>query len=326
MVATVNSPLVTVFGGSGFIGTYIVRSLAKRGYRVRVAVRRPDLAGHLQPLGVVGQIHAVQANVRFEASVARAIKGADAVINLVGILASGGKQTFSAVHAEGAAAIARACKAEGVKTLVHMSALGSDVDSQSEYAVTKAEGEAAVLECMPNAIILRPSIVFGPEDNFFNQFARMAQLSPVLPLIGGGKTKFQPVYVGDVAEAFALAVDGVLKPKQVYELGGPAIMSFREVLEFICRQTRRTPLLLPIPWPAATAMGIIGGMVPGKPITEDQVRLLRKDNVVSAEAEAKGRTLKGMGISPTSVEAVVPAYLYSYRKGGQFADSSKGLS
>ena len=326
MVVTATSPLVTIFGGSGFIGTYIVRALAKRGYRVRVAVRRPDLAGHLQPLGGVGQIHAVQANLRFEESVARAIKGADVVINLVGILASGGSQTFSSVHARGAETVAKACKAEGVKALVHMSALGSDVDSASEYASSKAQGEAAVLENMPNAVIFRPSIVFGPEDNFFNQFARMAQLSPVLPLIGWGKTKFQPVYVGDVAEAFALAVDGKLKPKQVYELGGPEVMSFRQVLEYICKETRRKPLLLPIPWPFATAMGIFGGMIPDKPITEDQVRLLKTDNTVSDDAEKKGRTLKGIGISPTSVEAVVPGYLYYYRKGGQFADSNTGLS
>ena len=327
MIATTRSPLVTVFGGSGFVGTYLVRLLAKRGYRVRVAVRRPDLAVHLQPSGAVGQIQPIQANVRFEESVKRAIKGSDAVVNLVGILASSGAQSFSSVHAEGARTIAKVCKAEGVKTFVHMSALGSDVDSESEYARTKAEGEEAVLDAIKDAVIFRPSIVFGPEDNFFNQFARMAELSPVLPLIGFGVTRFQPVYVADVAEAFAKAVDGEVKGgKAAYELGGSDIMTFKEILEYISQETRRSPFLMPLPWPIASAMGIIGGMIPGKPITKDQVCLLKTDNVVSEKAIKAGKTLEGLGINPTAVQAIVPGYLYSYRKGGQFADSTKGLS
>lgn len=326
MVATTTSPLVTVFGGSGFIGTYVVRALAKRGYKVRVAVRRPDLAVHLQPMGAVGQIQAVQANLRFEESVRRAVKGADIAINLVGVLASSGSQSFGALHARGAEVVARACREQGIRRLVHMSALGSDPDSASQYARTKAEGEAAVREIMKENVIFRPSVVFGPEDNFFNQFARMAQMSPFLPLIGGGRTRFQPVYVGDVAEAFALAADGDVKPRRIYELGGPEIMTLREIFDYICKETRRSPAYLPIPWPVATAMGMIGGLIPGKPLTEDQVRLLKSDNVVSEQARKDGRTLEGLGITPTAAEAVVPEYLYAYRRGGQFADSSTGMS
>lgn len=249
-----NSPanqLVTVFGGSGFIGRHVVRALAKRGYRVRVACRRPDLAFFLQPLGNVGQIHAMQANLRYPDSVAAAVQGADAVVNLVGILTEGGKQRFDAVQAEGAAAIARAAKAEGITRFVQMSAIGADAASDSVYAQTKAAGEKAVLDVIPSAVILRPSIVFGPEDQFFNRFASLARIAPALPLVGGGGTKFQPVFVGDVAEAVALGVDGALKGGTIYELGGPQVSSFRDLLAFVCETTGRKRALVPLPFGVA---------------------------------------------------------------------------
>ncbi len=238
--------LVTVFGGSGFVGRHVVRALAKRGFRIRVAVRRPDLAGHLQPLGAVGQIHAVQANLRYPDSVRQAVAGAEIVINCVGILYETGRQKFDSVQARGAAAVARAAAEAGAR-LIHISAIGADADSAALYARTKAAGEAAVREAAPDAVILRPSIVFGPEDDFFNRFAAMAQMSPVLPLVGGGETKFQPVFVGDLAEAVMAAVDGKTKPGATYELGGPAVKSFRELLELVLKTTQRNRLLVPLP-------------------------------------------------------------------------------
>ena len=222
--------LVTVLGGSGFVGRHTVRALARDRWRVRAAVRRPDLAGHLQPMGDVGQIHAVQANLRYPDSVRRAVDGADAVVNLVGILAKSGAQTFHAVHVAGARAAAKAAREAGVKTFVHVSALGANRKSNARYARTKAAGEAAVLEAFPGAVILRPSLVFGPEDQLFNRFAAMARFSPFLPLIGGGHTKFQPIYVGDVAAAVAAACAGQAKADTVYELGGPDVVTFRELL------------------------------------------------------------------------------------------------
>ncbi|ODN70258.1 complex I NDUFA9 subunit family protein [Methylobrevis pamukkalensis] len=310
--------LVTVFGGSGFIGRYVVRSLARRGWRVRVAVRRPDLAGHLQPLGTVGQIHAVQANLRYRASVEAAVKGADAVVNLVGILAPSGRQSFEAVQAFGARAIAEACRAAGITHLVHVSAIGADAGSASAYARTKAAGEAAVREAVPTAVILRPSIVFGPEDGFFNKFAAMARLSPVLPLIGGGETMFQPVYVADVGEAAAIAVEGGATPGAVYELGGPEAMSFRDCLETVCEETGRKRLLLSIPFAVAETGAKFTDWLPGAPITRDQIELLKTDNLVSAEAEAEGRTLAGLGIEPQTLAAILPTYLYRYTTRGQY--------
>lgn len=312
--------LVTVFGGSGFIGRHVVRALAMRGYRVRVAVRRPDLAGHLQPLGTVGQIHAVQANLRHRWSVDRAVQGADAVVNLVGILAEGGRQTFDAVQSFGARAVAEASRAAGIDRLVQLSAIGasSASASASAYARSKAAGEAAVLETVPGAVIFRPSIVFGPEDAFFNRFAELARISPALPLIGGGETKFQPVFVGDVAEAVAKAVDGSVAGGRVYELGGPETVSFRECMEIVLRETRRNRALLPIPFPVAEVLAKATGWLPGAPITADQVEQLKVDNVVSAEAVAEGRTLEGLGIAPRSMEAILPAYLYTHRPRGQY--------
>lgn len=309
---------VTVFGGSGFVGRHVVRALAKRGYRVRVAVRRPDLAGHLRPLGAVGQIQPVQANLRYPDSVIAAVADADFVVNLVGILQENGAQKFDAVQASGAATVARAAKQAGVERLVHMSAIGANADSEAAYARSKAEGEAAVLREFPEAMIVRPSIVFGQEDAFFNRFAAMTRISPFLPLIGGGKTKFQPVFVGDVAEAIAMGVDGNMQPGKVYELGGPDVASFKECLELMLKITLRKRLLLSIPWGLAEFQGKVLGLLPNAPLTHDQVLMLKSDNVVGTAAKADKRTLTGLGISPRSMEAILPTYLIQYRERGQF--------
>lgn len=313
----VRSELVTVFGGSGFIGRHVVRSLARRGYRVRAAVRRPDLAGFLQPLGAVGQIHAAQANVRDRASIDRAVAGADAVVNLVGILHESGRQSFDAVQAFGPGAVAAAAKAAGASRMVQVSAI-ADPDSGSRYARSKVAGEAAVLQAFPEAVILRPSIVFGPEDDFFNRFAAMARFAPVLPLIGGD-TRFQPVYVGDVAEAVALGVDGRLKPGTVYELGGPEVRTFRQLLDYICAETGRRRILIPVPFGLARLKAHVLQLLPGPLLTVDQVRQLARDNVVSQAAVDDGRTLAGMGIDPRAIETVVPTYLARYRRAGQYS-------
>lgn len=313
-----NGKLVTVFGGSGFIGRHVVRALARRGYRVRVAVRRPDLAEHVQPLGAVGQIMPVQANLRHRWSVDRAVEGADAVVNLVGILAESGQQTFDSVQAFGARAVAEAARAAGISNVVHISALGADPQSSSVYARTKAMGEAAVSETVPEAIILRPSIVFGPEDDFFNRFAAMARLSPALPLIGGGETKFQPVFVGDVAEVAARAVDGELVAGTVYELGGPEVASFRECMELMLRVIRRKRLLVPLPFGLASVKARVLQMLPGKLLTVDQVELLKSDNVVSESAIAEGRTLEALGVEPRAMAAILPTYLERFREHGQY--------
>jgi uncharacterized protein YbjT (DUF2867 family) len=322
-----NGQIVTVFGGSGFIGRHVVQALARRGYRVRVAVRRPDLAGHLQPLGNAGQIHAVQANLRFPASVAQALAGSVAVINLVGILAETGRQGFAAVQANGAKAVATAAAEAGVSRLVQVSAIGASADSASAYATSKAEGEAGVLATFPSAVILRPSIVFGPEDGFFNRFASLARMLPVLPLVGGGHTKFQPVFVGDVAEAIARSVDGQVAGGRIYELGGPEVKTFRELLEFVCETTGRKRLLAPLPFPLAKVQALVMevankvtfGLVPDElMITRDQVTLLQSDNVVSGQAIDEGRTLAGIGITGSSIAAIVPGYLWRFRRTGQF--------
>jgi NADH dehydrogenase len=310
--------LVTVFGGSGFVGRHVVRALLKRGWRVRAAVRRPDLAGHLQPLGMVGWVQPIQANLRNRPSVDRAVQGADAVVNLVAILTETGRQRFDAVHAFGARAVAEATRAAGIARLVHVSAIGADPDSPSDYARTKALGEQAVFETIPGTIVVRPSIVFGPEDHFFNQFAGLAQVMPALPLIGGGHTRFQPVFVGDVATAIADAVEGKAKAASVYELGGPEIKTFRECMELMLREIDRKRLLLPLPWPLATLAASILQFLPGKLLTPDQVRLLRTDNVVSETAEREKRTLAGLDIEPTSLAAILPSYLSRFRTHGEF--------
>jgi uncharacterized protein YbjT (DUF2867 family) len=298
--------LVTVFGGSGFVGRHAVRALAAEGWRVRAAVRRPDLAGHLQPMGAVGQIHAVQANVRFPDSVRRAVEGADAVVNLVGILAKSGPQTFQAVHV----------------ALVHVSALGADSRAKAAYARTKAAGEAAVLHSFPDAVILRPSLVFGPEDQLFNRFAELAALSPFLPLIGGGKTRLQPVYAGDVGAAIAAGCAGRARPHTIYELGGREVVTFRELLDRTMAWSGRRRRYLRIPFWLAKLGALLTVPLPNslRPLTVDQVRMLQRPNVVSKAAEAEGRTLAGLGIThPHTLESLVPAYLERLQDHGQFA-------
>jgi len=315
--------LATVFGGSGFVGRYAVADLAKEGWRVRAACRRPDLAGFLQPSGKVGQIFAVQANLRYPDSVHHATVGAKAIVNAVGVLASTGRQTFRAVHVDGARAIAKAAREAGAKRLVHISAIGADPKARSRYARSKGEGEAAVLEEFPDAIILRPSIVFGPEDEFFNRFAAMARISPFLPLIGGGKTRFQPVFVGDVAAAVAACLLGAGKPGTVYELGGPEVRTFRELLDLTLAWTDRSRAYLPLPFWLAKLQAILTWPLPNslRPITYDQVRLLQHDTVVSETAKSEKRTLSGLGITaPHGIAAIVPTYLERFRPRGQFAN------
>ncbi|RWP23573.1 MAG: complex I NDUFA9 subunit family protein [Mesorhizobium sp.] len=309
--------LVVVFGGSGFVGRHVVRALARRGYRIRVACRRPDLAGHLQPLGNVGQIQPVQANLRVRWSVDRAVQGADHVVNLVAILHESGRQKFTPVHEFGARAVAEAARAVGAG-LTHISALGADLNAQSEYARTKALGEKAVLETIEDAVILRPSINFGPEDSFFNRFASMARYSPVLPLIGGGRTKFQPVYVGDVAEAVARSVDGKVQGGRIYELGGPQVLTFKQCMQEMLAMIDRKRLLVSVPWWVANMQASILGLLPNPLLTKDQVLQLREHNIVSEAAIRENRTLAGLEIQPQSIGSILPSYLWRYRPAGQF--------
>jgi NADH dehydrogenase len=320
-----SSEIVTVFGGSGFLGRHVVQALARRGYRVRPAMRRPDLAGFLQPLGMVGQVMPVQANLRFPWSVAKASEGAGAIVNLVGILAAKGKQTFSAVQNEGARAVAEAAAAQGAR-LVQISAIGADPQGATPYQRSKAAGEKAAL-AGPGAVVLRPSVIFGPEDDFFNRFAGLARLLPVMPLIGEGNTKFQPVFVGDVAEAVARAVEGKIAGAKIYELGGPQILSLKEVLAYVLKETGRHRPFLPLPFAAARIQAgvmefsdtlTLGKLPRPLMVTRDQIRMLEEDNIVSEAAKAEGRTLEGIGITPTSHEAVVPSYIWRFRKYGQF--------
>ena len=314
--------LVTVFGGSGFLGRSVVRALAKRDYRIRVGVRRPELAGHLQPLGKVGQIHAVQANLRYPASVEAAMRDSHVAINLVGILAQGGAQTFDAVVGTGASTVAKAAGAVGAR-MVHVSAIGADAHSPSHYARAKAAGEKAVLSAVPTATILRPSVVFGPEDQFTNRFAALARMSPALPLIGGGLTRMQPVYVGDVADAVADAVDGKTKAGATYELGGPEVLTMREIMDFILATIERQRILVPLPFGLAKFKSLFLQFAPGPlNLTPDQVALLRSDNVVSDAAKAAGLTLEGLGIVADSLEGVAPQYLWRFRAAGQFQKKS----
>lgn len=317
--------LAVVFGGSGFIGRNVVRELAKRGWRVRVAVRRPHHAQFLRPMGAVGQIQLFQSNVRHRPSVARAIEGADAVVNLVGILFQQGSQSFARVQGAGSALIADCAKAAGVETFIHMSAIGADAESDSLYSRTKGEAERAVRASIPSATILRPSVVFGPEDQFFNKFAAIAALAPPfapLPiLIGGGATKFQPVYVDDVADAVCAALAKPEARGKMYELGGPRIYTFRQLLEFMLAETGMKRILLPVPFALAPIAGFAGevmGALPffAPPITRDQVKLLKRDNIVAKDA----LTLADLGLTPETVEAIAPRYLARFRKYGQFAE------
>ena len=316
-MASNQDTLVTVFGGSGFLGRHVVRALAKRDYRIRVAVRRPELAGHLQPLGRVGQIHAVQANVRHAPSVDAAMRGAATAINLVAILSESGPQTFDAVQAKGAGAVAGAAQAHGAR-LVHISAIGADAQSPSRYARAKAEGEEAVLSAVPSASILRPSVIFGPEDHFTNRFAALARLAPMLPLIGGD-TRLQPAFVGDVARAVADAVDGRTRPGAVYELGGPEVLTMRQIWQIILKITERERRLVPLPFVLAKLKAAFLQFAPGDfKLTPDQVTQLKIDNIVSDASRTASLTFEGLGITPDSLEAVAPQYLWRFRAAGQF--------
>jgi NADH dehydrogenase len=315
-----NKTLVTLYGGSGFIGRHVVGAIAKTGARMRVAVRRPELAGHLQPLGGVGQINPVQANVRYPDSLLAAAQGADAVVNLVGILFPSGKQTFKAVQDEGARHVAEAARAAGARALVHVSAIGANSNSPSIYARSKAQGEAAVREVFPGAVILRPSVVFGPEDDFFNLFANLARIAPALPLIGGGNTRLEPVFVGDVAKAVLAGLTGKAEPGAPYELGGPEVLTLKQVMQRVLTYTMRKRWLVPLPFPLAKLQAAVMQLLPNPLLTVDQVRLLQTDNVVSEDAKRSGRTLEGLGIEPVAIAAVVPRYLEQYRPRGQFSD------
>jgi uncharacterized protein YbjT (DUF2867 family) len=317
MTAIPAEMLVTVFGGSGFLGRHVVRALAKRGYRIRVAVRRPELAGHLQPLGRVGQIHAVQANVRYPGSVDAAARDADAVINLVGILFERGRQRFDAVQAFGAEAVALAAANHGCRC-VHVSAIGADENAASLYARSKAIGEKLVLAASPTATVLRPSVLFGPEDDFFNRFASMARFMPALPLVGGGHTRFQPVFAGDVAAAIVRALERRAGAGRIYELGGPEVRTFKELMEFMLATIERKRLLVPLPFGLAKLQAYVLQLLPKPLLTPDQVELLKGDNVVSDAARHEGRTFETLGIEPVAMEAIVPAYLWRFRKTGQF--------
>ena len=312
------SQLVTIFGGSGFLGRHTVRALARAGYRIKVATRHPNRAFFLRPLGSVGQIDFVKCDVADADSVARALSGSDAVVNLTGILFQSG-QTFEEVQAEGAANIAQAAAAAGVGALVHVSAIGADAQSDSAYAVTKAEGETSVREAFPQAVILRPSIIFGPEDGFFNTFASLARFLPALPLIGGGHTRFQPVFVGDVAQAILAGLSR--QDGRTYELGGPSIYSFKELLQLILRETGRKRALVPVPFGIAFLKAAFLQLLPKPLLTVDQVKLLKKDNIVSPTAAG----LTDLGIEPTSVEAVIPSYLWRYRAKGEYAQTHREI-
>ena len=313
-----NKGLVTVFGGSGFVGKYVVRALCRDGWRVRVAARRPHTCQDLKVIGNVGQVQLMQANIRFPKSVANAVEGADAVVNLVAVLFEDGKQSFDSLHIKGAATVAEAAARAGVTNYVQMSALGADENSESEYGRSKYMGEQAVRSALSSADIMRPSIIFGEEDDFFNRFAQMAQFAPALPLIGGGDTKFQPAYVGDVADAIAKVINGGTTG-ETYELGGPRVYSFKELLTFMLETIDRKRLLLPVPWFGANILGAIGDLSGKLPLiapflTKDQVTSLKRDNVTSDNAKG----FQDLGVETETIEAIVPDYLARYRKYGQF--------
>ena len=315
--------LVTIFGGSGFVGRYIARRMAKQGWRIRVACRRPNEAHFVRVYGAVGQVEPVFANIRDDASVAAAVAGVDAVVNCVGILAPSGKNAFDAVQADGATRIARLAAAAGVARMVQISAIGADAESDSEYSRSKAAGEAGVLQHMPDATILRPSLVFGPEDEFFNRFAGMARLLPILPMVGPD-TKFQPVYVDDVAAAAEMALTSGMARGGTYELGGPDVDTFRQLMRTMLDVIRRRALLLPLPFFAAKSMawsldklqGLSGGLLHNGTLTQDQLRNLARDNVVTGDHPG----FEAFGITPTTMESQLPQYLWRFRPSGQYSD------
>lgn len=324
------SKLVTIYGGSGFLGRYIARRMAKQGWRVRVAVRRPNEAMHVRPYGAVGQVEPILCNIRNDMSVQAAMLGADAVVNCVGILVKNGKQTFDAVHHDGAERIARLAAAEGITNLVHISALGADAQSASDYGRSKAEGETAVLQHMPDAVILRPSVMFGSEDGFFNKFASLSRLGPILAIVGG-KTRFQPVYVDDVAAAAEVALLGQAQTG-VYELGGPDTETLRQTVTHMLTEIHRRRLVLNLPFWVGSLIGwgfdmmqtFSLGLISNGILTRDQVRSLKTDSVVVADA----KTLADLGITATAYGAVIPGYLWRFRPSGQYdaiMDSAKNL-
>lgn len=313
--------LVTVFGGSGFVGAQIVRALAKKGLRVRVAVRNPGRGYKLRMLGDVGQIEVVQANIRVPQTLARALDGAQAAVNAVGQAHETGAQSFVGVHVDGARAVAEAAKAAGITRFVQLSGLGADANAETPYARARGQGEAAVREVLPSAVLIRPSAVFGQDDVFFNRLGVLASLSPIMPLIGGGQKRIQPVFVGDVAAAVAAAVADPRSAGKTYELGGPAVYSYEDLFRLVLAETKRKRPLLPMPVGIANVLGglgeVMGKIVPlAPPITRDQVALLTNDNVVSPDA----LTLADLGVQAAALEPILPTYLYRYRKGGQFAE------
>lgn len=325
-----NERLATVFGGSGFVGRYIVRTFAQAGWRVRVAVRRPDLAGFLVPYGTVGQVLPIQANLRYPASVEAAVRGAGVVVNACGIQSERGKQTFEAVHVFGAETIARAAKAAGAESLIHISGLGAQALSRNAYIASKGKGEDAARAAFAEAVILRPSVIFGAEDAFFNRFADLARFFPILPAFAGGQTKLQPVYVADIAAVARKGLAGELKPSTVYELGGPQIITLIEAIKLALRVSERERFILPLglgmsrlfaggtEWASALTLGLFPKILT---TTRDQIELLAQDNIVSEQAIAEKRDFAGLNILPRAAETILPAYLTRYRKTGQFAEN-----
>ncbi len=310
--------LVTVFGSDGFIGRYVVRALARSGFRIRAVTRKPHTAGFLRPLGAVGQIQIEKGDVKVSDSVRRLVAGSDAVVNLVGILHNSGSQTFRSIHEEAPHRIAQACAEHGVRSFVQISAIGASEESSSAYARSKARGEQLAWEALPSTVAVRPSLVFGSEDGFFNRFAGLAQISPALPLIGGGKNLVQPVYVGDLASAVDRILNQDASGPRIFEIGGPTIYSFKEVMELVLEYSERERLLVPIPYNIAKALGAVLGVLPNPQLTMDQVELLKADNVVRSDGSVG--TLNDLNILPRSVEQIVPTYLYRFRKHGQYDD------
>ncbi len=316
--------VVTVFGGSGFVGRTLIERLAKTGAVIRVPVRNPERAKILKPMGDVGQITPFGIDIGSDDAVAAAVAEADAVVNLIGILYERGASRFALVHGEAPGRMARAARQAGARRFVQVSAIGADPESPSAYARSKAAGEAAVRVALPSAVILRPSIVFGPEDDFFNRFAALAQLMPALPLIGGGHTRFQPVYVGDVADAIMVALDAAspnapATDGRTYELGGPRTYSFKDLMALMLAEIHRRRLLIPLPFALASLQALILELLPVPPLTRDQVALLKRDNVVGAGA----LTLRDLGIAPTALEPILPTYLDRFRPGGRFAPATR---
>ena len=308
--------VITVIGGSGFIGRYLVKHLASEGWCVRIAVRDPVRAEFLRPCGAVGQIVPIQCNIRYADSIRAAVTGATCVVNLTGILYERGRQRFQSIQAEGPGLVAQAAREAGCEQLIHVSAIGADINSISAYARSKAAGEQAVYQAFPAATIIRPSIVFGAEDGFFNRFAALTSLSPLLPLIGGGKTRLQPVYVMDVARAIAIALRNPVCAGQIFELGGPNIYSFEALMIYLLKIIERRRLLLTIPWSIAEMMASLAELLPMPPLTKDQVKLLRTDSVVTSGS----KDFVALGLELTALEGVVPTYLSRFRRGGIYAD------